>query len=102
MIKVLEAYRKDAEEVGTQFADADAKMTMVIRFEPEYNNNEGSLFKKMYSVIDGTYGEAHNATVYPGYTNTTAALKEIGVLKADGKIDHSSDYYSNSNPYFYR
>ena len=102
MIKVLEAYRKDAEEVGTQFADADAKMTMVIRFEPEYNNNEGSLFKKMYSVIDGSYGEAHNATVYPGYTNTTAALKEIGVLKADGKIDHSSDYYSNSNPYFYR
>lgn len=102
MIKVLEAYRKDAEEVGTQFADADAKMTMVIRFEPEYNNNEGSLFKKMYSVIDGSYGEAHNATVYPGYTNTTAALKEIGVLKADGTIDHSSDYYSNSNPYFYR
>ena len=102
MIKVLEAYRRDVDEVGTQFADADAKMTMVIRFEPEYNNNEGSLFKKMYSVIDGTYGEAHNATVYPGYTNTTAALKEIGVLKADGKIDHSSDYYSNSNPYFYR
>ena len=102
MIKVLEAYRKDAEEFGTQFADADAKMTMVIRFEPEYNNNEGSLFKKMYSVIDGSYGEAHNATVYPGYTNTTAALKEIGVLKADGTIDHSSDYYSNSNPYFYR
>ena len=101
MIKVLEAYRKDAEELGTQFADADAKMTMVIRFEPEYNDNEGSLFKKMYSVIDGSYGEAHNATVYPGYTNTTAALKEIGVLNADGKIDHSSDYYSNSNPYFY-
>lgn len=102
MIKVLEAYRKDAEEFGTQFADADAKMTMVIRFEPEYNSAEGSLFKKMYSVIDGSYGEAHNATVYPGYTNTTAALKEIGVLKADNTINKSSDYYSNIDRNYYR
>lgn len=102
MKKVLEAYRKDVEEVGTQFSDNDAQMGMTIRFEPQYNAAGGSLFKKMFTMLEGSYGKANIAIIYPGYTNTTAALKEIGVLKADNTINKSSDYYSNIDRNYYR
>ena len=102
MTKVLEAYREDVEEVGTQFADEDSQMSMVIRFEPQYDTNGGSLLNKLFTAIDGAYGEANTAIVYPGYTNTVAALKEIGVLKPDNTINQKSEYYSNNDSYYYR
>lgn len=102
MTKVLEAYRKDVKELGTQFADADADMTLVVRFEPQIDTSGGSLSKILTELFAASYGEAHYASVYPGYTNTVSALKEIGVLDANNKINKNSVYYNNNNPFVYR
>ena len=101
MKKVIEAYRKDVEENGTEFEDKDIDMTMVIRFDTSDSYANASMTEKLIGQLSASYGKADYAPVYKGYKNTVAALKEIGVLNSDGTMNHKSGYGKNTNPYIY-
>ena len=101
MKKVIEAYRKDVEENGTVFEDKDIEMTMVVWFDTSDSYANASLTEKLMDELNPSNGKADYAPVYKSYKNTVAALKEIGVLNADGTMNHKSGYGKNTNPYIY-
>ena len=76
-------------------------MTMVIRFDTSDSYANASLTEKLIGQLSADYGKADYAPVYKSYKNTVAALKEIGVLNADGTMNHKSGYGKNTNPYIY-
>ena len=101
MKKVIEAYRRDVEENGTVFEDKDIEMTMVVWFDTSDSYANASLTEKLMNELNPSNGKADYAPVYKSYKNTVAALKEIGVLNADGTMNHKSGYGKNTNPLIY-
>ncbi len=101
MKKVIEAYRRDVEENGTVFEDKDIEMKMVVWFDTSDNYANASLIEKLMNELNPSNGKADYAPVYKSYKNTVAALKEIGVLNADGTMNHKSGYGKNTNYIYY-
>ena len=88
---VIEAYLKDIEEKGREDKN---KITgdLYLSFEPEVTN-DGSLLNTLAGIIDGGYSNPELLAVYSDYTNTIDALKEIGVLNENNRLDKNGKYY---------
>ena len=92
--RVMEAYRKDFAEHG-EVKPKDAVVRINISYH-KYGNQGGSSFLgEVLSLM--SYGSSEGDKGYVGkdYTETLKAMREIGVLDEDNKLNTNSWYYQN-------
>ena len=92
--KVMTAYRKDFAEHG-EVEPKDAVVCINIRYRKNDNLEGNSFLGEMLSLMTHGDSDGDRGYVSEDYTQTLKAMREIGVLDKDNKLNKTSWYYQN-------
>ena len=92
--KVMTAYRKDFAEHG-EVEPKDAVVCINIRYRKNDNLEGNSFLGEMLSLMTHGDSDGDRGYVSEDYTRTLKAMREIGVLDKDNKLNKTSWYYQN-------
>ena len=96
--KILEAYRQDVEEKGVK--DSSKSFCLLsVSFSSGDVSNRGALWQQMSSLLTPDITLPEDAVVYSDYTNTIAALREIGIINSDNSVNTDGDYFKSYSSY---